>query len=155
MRAPTKALGVIAMVAWLALNLVGAEDKKVQVALTGSFLVGDSVAGTGGILGFGMRAVLELKGPFTVSPEIDMYQHWRSIVPACTLNLRFGKGYIGLGPMVALCVPGGYVIGLVKAHAGIKSRHWLIEADYIAGGASRRGGEERTTLIGLTFGVVF
>ena len=151
----TKVLGVIGMVAGLALNAAGAEDRKVQFALTGSFLAGESVAGMGGILGFGMRAVLELKGPFAISPEIDVYQYWRSIVPACTLNLRFGKGYIGLGPMVALAVPDGYAIGLVKAHAGIKSRHWLLEADYIAGGASRHTGAERTTLIGLTFGVVF
>ena len=155
MRAPTKALAAIAMAAGLALNLAGAEEKKVQIALTGSFLVGESVAGTGGLGGFGLRAVLELKGPFSVSPEIDMYQYWRSIVPACTLNLRFGKGYIGLGPMVALAVPDGYAIGLVKVHAGIKSRHWLLEADYITGGASRHTGAERTTLIGLTFGVVF
>jgi hypothetical protein len=150
-----KALGVMGIVAGLALNAAGAEEKKVQIALTGSFLIGESVAGTGGIGGFGMRAVLELKGPFAVSPEIDMYQYWRSIVPACTLNLRFGKGYIGLGPMVSWAVPDGYAVGLVKAHAGIKSRHWLIEADYIAGGASRHTGGERTTLIGLTAGLVF
>ncbi len=57
--------------------------------------------------------------------------------------------------MVALAVLDGYAFGLFKAHAGIKSRHWLIEADYIEGGASRRGGQERTALIGLTFGLVF
>ena len=68
-----------------------------------------------------MRVDLELKGPFAVSPEIDMYQYWRSIVPACTLNLRFGKGYIGLGPMVALAVLDGYALDCSRPTPGSRA----------------------------------
>ncbi len=141
------ALGLIVVTA------AGAEVRNVHFALTASIAEGTSLAGTGMLIGIGTRVDFELKGPFAVSPEIDWFQYWGPLVPACILNCRFGKGYLGMGPMVAWT--DGSAIGLIKANLGIRGRHSLVEVLYIAGGASPHTGGERTALIGLTLGVVF
>ncbi len=84
------ALGLIVVTA------AGAEVRNVHFALTASIAEGTSLAGTGMLIGIGTRVDFELKGPFAVSPEIDWFQYWGPLVPACILNCRFGKGYLGM-----------------------------------------------------------
>ena len=132
-----KVLGVMGIVAGLALNAAGGEEKKVQIALTGTFMMGARFDGEfGGFIGPGVRLDLKLDKLFMISPEAMLLLYWSSVAPACTLNLRFGLGYVGLGPMVTWATFDGHGIGLLKAHLGIKGDHALFEAFFIKGAAS-------------------
>jgi hypothetical protein len=152
----TKALGVIGIVAGLALNAAGAEGRKVQFALTGTFMIGERFDGEfGGFIGPGVRLDLDLDKLFMISPEAMLLLYWSSVAPACTLNLRFGLGYVGLGPMVTWATCDGHGIGLLKAHLGIKAGHALFEVFFVKGAASSHTWGQRPSLLGLTASLVF
>lgn len=152
----TKALGTMGLVVGLALNVEASEERKVQIALTGTFMIGERFDGEmGGLLGPGLRLDLSLGEHVMISPEATLFVYWGSVAPACTLNLCFGVGYIGLGPMATWATHDKEGIGLVKAHLGIKGDHTLFEVYYIKGGASSHTWGAAPALVGLTFGVVF
>ena len=152
----TKALGVIGMIAGLALNAAAAEEKKVQIALTGTLMFGQDFDGEfGGLVGPGGRVDIGLGKKLTISPEAILALYWDMVAAAFTLNYRFGSGYAGLGPMVNLTDHGWKGDVFLKAHLGVKVDHWLIEAVYVAGGSPRRIVGERVALVGLTYGFAF
>ncbi|MGB8958889.1 MAG: hypothetical protein WCC00_07755 [Candidatus Aminicenantales bacterium] len=152
----TKALGVIGMVAGLALNAAGAEEKKVQFALTGTLMFGQDFDGEfGGLGGPGGRVDISLGKKFMVSPEAILALSWDMVATACTLNYRFGSCYAGLGPMVNLTDRSWKGDVFLKAHLGVKVDHWLIEAVYVAGGSPQGIVGERVALVGLTYGFAF
>ncbi|RPJ03286.1 MAG: hypothetical protein EHM31_01295 [Candidatus Aminicenantes bacterium] len=152
----TMALGTMGLVVGLALNVEAGEERKVQIALTGTFMMGERFDGEfGGFIGPGVRLDLNLDRLFMISPEAMWLLYWSSVAPACTLNLRFGPGFAGLGPMATWATDDGHGIGLLKAHLGIKDGHALFEVFFVKGAASLHTGGASPALIGLTFGVVF
>ena len=152
----TKVLGVIGMVAGLALNAAGAEDRKVQFALTGTLMFGQDFDGEfGALIGPGGRVDISLGKKFMISPEAILALSWDMVATACTLNYRFGSCYAGLGPMVNLTDHDWKGGAFLKAHLGVKAGHWLIEAVYVAGGSPRGIVGERVALVGMTYGFAF
>jgi len=66
----TMALGTMGLVVGLALNVEAGEERKVQIALTGTFMMGERFDGEfGGFIGPGVRLDLNLDRLFMISPE--------------------------------------------------------------------------------------
>ena len=152
----TKAFGIMGLVVGLALNVEAGEERKVQIALTGTIMMGERFDGEmGGLMGPGLRLDFNLAEYLMISPEATLFLYWGSVAPACTLNFRFGIGYIGIGPMATWATHDREGIGLIKAHLGIKREHILFEVYTIKGRASSHTWGATPSLIGLTFGVVF
>ena len=151
-----KALGTMGLIVGLVLNVEAGEERKVQIALTGTLMIGERFDGEmGGLIGPGLRLDFNLAEYFMISPEATLFLYWRSVAPACTLNLRFGIVYVGLGPMATWATHDGEGIGLIKAHLGIKGDHALLEVFTIKGRASSHTWGATPALIGMTFGFVF
>lgn len=133
-----------------------AETRKVHFALTYTCMIGRDLEGEfGGLTGPGARIDVDLGQHFIVSPETVVVLYWETVAPACTLNFRFGLGYVGLGPMITLTdVESWKNHVFLKAHVGVRAGMFLIEAAYIRGRSSSFGGTQ-VALIGLTLGIVF
>ena len=140
----------------LAAGPAGAQEKKIEVALMGSLFFGNRFDGElAGLIGPSVRFDFHLRGPWMISPEATLFWYWWSLAPACTLNYRFGHGYVGLGPMVTWATHDGHGIGVIKLHVGVKGGHGLVEAAFVTGGRSSHTWGTRPALYGLTFGLVF
>ena len=133
------------MTVGVVMGAAGAAEKKVQFAVTIAGLVGEE-EDEFSLIGPGARVDFSLTKSFMISPEASLLTgHFLgAISPGCTVNYRFGKGFIGLGAMV-IGAAGSPV--MLKAHVGAKGRHWTVAASYHTGGW--------LTFVGLTAGYIF
>lgn len=145
MKAVVRGLLVIGMIVGMVLRAAGAEEKKADFVATVALLIGGEKGGDSyisGSFGPGVRVDFNLSKSFMISPEVSLF--WGALSPGCTVNYRFGKGFIGLG---AMTIWDEGAIGLFKAHIGAKGRHWMFAASYHKGGW--------ITAVGLTIGYIF
>jgi hypothetical protein len=153
-------LTVMGLLAALAMPAAGAPDRaaetrKVHIILTGTVAIGSDFEGDlGGFMGAGGRVDIDLGRFITVSPEGMAVLHWGTFAPACTLNIRFGHGYFGMGPMITLTDNAWKDDIFLKAHLGVRGEWMMVEAIYITGKSSVYS-SERVTFVGMTFGIVF
>ena len=156
MRMRARGMAALGLAAVMVVAAAGAEERKVQFALTGTLMFGQDFDGEfGALIGPGGSVDISLGKKFMISPEAILALCWDMVATACTLNYRFGSCYAGLGPMVNLTDHGWKGDVFLKAHLGVKVDHWLIEAVYVAGGSPRRIVGERVALVGLTYGFAF
>ncbi len=132
------------------------ESRTVHFALTGTLVAGLDFEGEfGGFIGPGARVDLDLGQHYIVSPETVVVLSWDTVAPACTVNLRFGQGFFGLGPMITLTGDERWKNDFfLKVHVGVRAGMSLFEAVYITGRSSAFGGS-RVALFGFTVGIVF
>ncbi len=151
---------VIGLLAVSAIPAAGAPDRaaetrKVHVILTGTVAIGQDFEGEfGGFMGPGGRVDIDLGRFITVSPEGTAVLRWGTFAPACTLNVRFGHAYFGLGPMITMTDNAWKDDIFLKAHLGVRGEWMMVEAIYITGKSSVYS-SERVTFVGMTFGIVF
>src|SRR5512143_2490392 len=104
MRGAILILTMMSLLAPLARPSAGAEEAevpKIRFALTGTLMAGMDFEGEfGGLIGPGGRVDIRLGKQFSISPEAMAVLYWDTVATACTLNVRFGMAYAGLGPMV-------------------------------------------------------
>jgi hypothetical protein len=155
MRQAVRTLVVLGLLAGLASPSV-AGPVKFHPGVTGTFLLGrDFNGGFGGFVGPGGRVDIDLGPVLTVSPEVTWVLHWRTVAPACTLNVRLGGIYFGLGPLVTETDRSWDGDVFLKAHLGMRAGFWLIEAVYLSGRATLDTGREQVSLVGVTAGFMF
>jgi len=144
-----RALAAAWIVAALMTSFSWAQSGRVQLALTGTLLLGQDFDGElSGIVGPAVRLDIELGRRFMVSPEALYTLGWKSLSPAATLNFKFGSAYAGVGPMI------WHGRWLIKAHLGTVVDHMLIEAVYARGAPDHPYGEG-AAFVGLALGFVF
>jgi len=141
---------VMGLAVGVAMGEANPQEKIVQFAVTGTLLLGTWTDGDmGAVIGPGVRVDFNLTKYLMISPETSLF--WGTVSPGCTVNFRFGKGFIGLGGAIT---SGGFfeegAIGLFKAHIGAKWRNWLIEGSLL-----REGRDAWINVVGLTAGFVF
>jgi hypothetical protein len=134
----------VATMLGIGLAVLGAEgqERKVHFALTVGVIVGGSEDGFGGAVGPGARVDFNLSPKVMISPEVSLF--WGGVSPGCTINARFGRGFIGLG-CLALSDEG--LIWHFKGHIGVKGGHWTAAASFLKG--------RWITAVGLTAGYIF
>ena len=124
MKTVARALMVMGMIAGMVTVAAGAQEKKVQLAVTLGLLAGDDDGEDIGVgICPGVRVDFNLTKSFMISPEASLFLGGRltgAIYPGCTVNYRFGKGFIGLGAMVIAAMESPIML---KAHIGAKGRH--------------------------------
>jgi hypothetical protein len=156
MRQAVRTLVVLGLLAGLAPPSFAGPGVKIHFGVTGTFLVGrEFEGGFGAFAGPGGRVDVELGRVFMVSPEVTWVLHWRTVAPACTLNIRLGRVYFGAGPLVTETDRNWDGDVFLKAHFGMRTGFWLIEAVYLTGRASIDTGREQVTLLGVTGGFMF
>jgi hypothetical protein len=156
MRKTVRALILLGMLAALAAPSFAGQAMKIHFGVTGTFLLGRDFEGElGDLVGPGGRVDIDFGSIFTLSPEITWVLHWHTVAPACTLNIRLGRIYFGLGPLVAETDRSWDGDVFLKAHLGMRSGFWLIEAVYLSGRSSLDAAGEPVSLLGVTCGFMF
>lgn len=123
----------------------GAQEKKVQFAAILGVVSGDEEE-VGTAAGLGVRVDFKLARSFAISPEfmvltgeVSGLTYW-----SCTVDYRFGNGFIGLGPAVLGAVESPL---MVKFQGGFRGPHLLVAVSFQTGGD--------TAFAGLTAGYIF
>ncbi len=148
MKTLARSLLAMGMIAGLVMSTAGAQEKKAQFAVTLGLLAGDDDGENIGVgICPGVRADFNLTKSFMISPEASLFLGGRltgAIYSGCTVNYRFGKGFVGLGATVIVAMESPIML---KAHIGAKGRHWTVAGSFQTGGW--------LTFVGLTAGYIF
>lgn len=144
MKSLVKGIAILGLAAAMTLA-AGAQERKVQFAATLGAVFGDE-DDVGTSAGLGGRVDFKLARSFAISPEFMILlgefsglTYW-----SCTLDYRFGNGFVGLGPAVLGAVESPL---MVKFQGGFRGRHLLVAGSFHTGGD--------TALAGLTVGYIF
>jgi hypothetical protein len=130
-----RTLGVIGLVAGLALSSASAQERKIQFAPTAGVFFGDEDIGSV-IGGLGVRADFNLSKTIMISPELLFLflGYFGPTLPSFTVSYKFGKAFAGLG-VAAVDYP-----LMVKFQGGTKTRHWMLAGSFLTGGGMMMGG---------------